>query len=200
MSTTAFAQKAAEIAYHTAATEEERKDPLRTAQAMNTLLWWYGTLAPDEWKPSMGAKVDYSVAYAETFVEKGLPKPAAFQPPGDPWVAFTFRGPGKPPPVTMLMTPYEEPAWYEGLASGIVHVLKNWTNPGWAYQLFVEGKVPSNGLLIAVESAMGKAATMAGGAVGAAASGLGDLLAPVVYTLGAAGFVYLLVTRKDRRR
>lgn len=194
MGTLQYAERAAQIARWTATPEADRADPARTALAMETLAWWYGILAPEEYTPSVAAKVNYAVAYAQTFVEAGLPKPPAFVPPGNPWVAFTYRGPGKPPPAVLLMKPAE--AQPGAVQSALWEAFYNWTGPGWAYQILAENKVPTNGLLTVLETAMGKVTKMGGEAIGAAAGGLSSL----AWGVAAVAGLYLLATRRKDRR
>lgn len=106
-------------------------------------------------------------------------------PSPEPWVAFVAGGPDKAPPAVALLQPApSEP----GLSSAIWDVLVAYTGPGMLYTYLVEGKVPTNGLMAAIEGAMGATADKVSQVAG-------DLWKPVLGVAAVVG-VFLLWRRK----
>src|SRR5687768_12942760 len=71
------------------------------------------------------AKQGYAKAIAATAKALGASSSSL------PWLAFTGRGPGQPPPAVELMRPpasEPEPGWWD--------VLSSWTGPGRMYEYF----------------------------------------------------------------
>lgn len=86
-----------------------------------------------------GAEKSYAVAVIEAAQALGGGS--------EPWLAFTSRGPGKPPPALELLRPPPETPDAEWWA-----VFKAWIGPGQMYNLLVNGEMPDNGLNTATKT------------------------------------------------
>lgn len=75
----------------------------------------------------------------------------------EPWVAFLAGGPGKPPPAVALLRP---PGDAPGAWVPFWQAFKDWTGPGQMIKILTGEGLPINGLLEAMEAAVGKTVAM----------------------------------------
>lgn len=101
------------------------------------------TLATLRARAGMAAKLKYGEAVSNLVTAIGPEGVAALGGDSEPWIAFTSRGPGYPPPAVELA----EPAPDAGEDENVVwYAFKRWTSPGQMIGYLVDGELPDNEL------------------------------------------------------